>query len=147
MRDASVENLLINFSVLINGNFEPLGQRVDAGYADSVKSARNFVSAAAEFAAGVQFGKNDFDGRFTFLRNYARRYAAAVIDDFAASVFLDGNDDFVAISGKRLVDTVVDNLGNEMVQTSFVGRPDIHTRSFANGVKSFENLYGTLVVT
>lgn len=146
LRDAPVENLFVYFAVLVNGGFQPFGQCVHAGYADAVQSARDFIAAAAEFSAGVQLRQNDFNGGFALFRDNARGDSAAVIDDFAAAVLFNRNDDFVAVSGKSLVDTVVDDFRNKVMQAPFVGRADVHTRSFTDGIQPFEDLYRALVV-
>ena len=58
----------------------PLGERVDDRGADAVQTAGDLVAAAAELAAGVQDGHDDFQRRLVHLGVHVDRDAAAVVD-------------------------------------------------------------------
>ena len=45
----------------------------------------------------------------------------------------------VGLSGERLVDSVVDNLVDEVVQAARAGRPDVHARALADGLEALED--------
>src|SRR5579859_7923703 len=45
-----------------------------------------------------------------------------------------------------LVNAIVHHLVNQMMETSLVGRADIHTRAHADGLQAFENLDILLVI-
>ncbi len=121
-------------------DLEPGGQRVHHGDADAVQTAADVVAAvlAAELAAGVQLGHHDVDGRRT-AGVHLDRDAAAVVDDLDAAVLEDPHVDLRRVSGHRLVDRVVDDLPDEVVQTALAGGADIHARTFADGLQTFEN--------
>ena len=46
--------LLVNLSVLVDLNLQPVGQRIYNGCAYAMETAGYLVSAAAEFTAGMQ---------------------------------------------------------------------------------------------
>lgn len=126
--------------VLVHFHFQPFGQRVDDGKPDAVQAAGDLVSAAAELAACVQFGQDEFDRRNALLVMDARRDAAPVVFHRAGAVLVDGDTDGVAISRQRFVDGVVDDLLNEMMQAAFIRGPDIHTGALSDRLQPFENL-------
>jgi hypothetical protein len=44
------------------------------------------------------------------------------------------------MAGQRLVDTVVDDLVNEVMQTAKTGVADVHGGTFSDGLKPLKNL-------
>ncbi|OIQ75847.1 hypothetical protein GALL_424830 [mine drainage metagenome] len=98
------------------------------------------VAAAAELSTGVQDGEYDFH-RWPFLDWVHRDWdSTAVVDNPDSAIFHDGYVDEIAVTGESLIDRVVDYLIDQVVQTPFTGRPDIHTGAFADRVEPFKNL-------
>ena len=126
-------------AVAADFHFHPFGQRVHAGHTDAVQTSGHFVVAVVELAAGVQNGQHNFHGGFVFFRVHIHRDAAAVIFDRDAVVRVNRYNDFVGISGKRFVDTVVNDFINEMMQSAFAGIADIHAGTFPDSFESFQN--------
>ena len=139
-RHASVVFLTEVFTLLINVYRSGFGKRVDGFETYAVKPGRDHISAAAEFAARVGFRHDDFDRGHAFFFVYSGRNASSVIHNGAGTVLVDGYGYGVAIACESLVDRIVDNFFDKMVQTSRVGRRDVHTRSFPDVFKPFENL-------
>ncbi len=133
-------------AVEVDLDLEPARQRVDHRHADAVQAAGHGVGLAVELAAGVQRGQHDLDGRPLLDRVLVDRDAAAVVDHPHAAVGEHGDLDPVAEAGQRLVDGVVDHLGEELVQPTLAGRSDIHTGALADGLESLEDGDGTGVV-
>ena len=131
--------LLPDFAVAPDFEFEPVGERVDDGDADAVQTAGNFVGVAVEFSAGVQHGHDDFGGGLLFGGVHVHGNAAAVVDHGDAVVVVHGDVDFVAIAGHGFVHRVVDDFPDEMMQTHFAGRADVHRGAHAHGFESAEN--------
>ena len=131
---------MIMVAFLINVHFQPFGKGVDDRKPDAVQTAGNFISAAAEFTAGVQFGQNDFHRRNFFGVVDIGRDAAPVIRNGAGSVFVDGHGNGVAIAGKGFVDRVVYDFVNQVVQSAGVRRTDVHSGAFSDRIQPFENL-------
>jgi hypothetical protein len=50
---------------------------------------------------------------------------------------VDANVHFGAITGKGLVDRIVDYLVDQMVKAIDAGRSDVHGRTFSNSLKPF----------
>ena len=65
--------------------------------------------------------------------------AAAVIDDRDRIVHMDRYFDRVAITRKRLVDRVVNDLVNQMMQSDLAGRADIHRRPLSDRVAALKH--------
>ena len=61
----------VDFAGALDFNLHPVGKRVDAAYADAVKSARNLVVGAVELAARVKDREHHLD-RGTVLRGMPR---------------------------------------------------------------------------
>ena len=133
-------------AVLIYFHFQPFGERVDDGKPHAVQAAGDLVSAAAEFAARVQFGQNELDRGDPLFVMDARGDAAAVVQHGAGAVLVDGNADGVAVAGQSLVDGVVDDLLHKVMQAALVRRTDIHAGALSDGFQPFQNLYLLLAV-
>ena len=52
---------------------------------------------------------------------------------------MQGNDNFITITSHRFVNGIVQNFPYKMVQTILTSTTDIHTRSFANRSKPFQD--------
>ena len=70
---------LVDFSVSVHVNDEPLGKRVDDRRAHTVKAAGDFIAPAAEFAARVQNGIDNLQRRLSGLRLNVDSNAAAIV--------------------------------------------------------------------
>ena len=88
--------------------------------ADAVQAAGYLVAAAAELPAGVEHGHDHLE-RALSGRVLVDRDAAAVVDDLAAPVLVQGDVDAGGLVGHRLVDAVVDDLPDELVEAAGVG--------------------------
>src|SRR5690606_6345012 len=75
------------------------------------------------------------------------RDAAAVVVDADAAVGEDRHVDEVAVPRERLVDRVVDDLVDEVVETTRPGRADVHAGALADRFEALEHLGGTRPVT
>ena len=121
-------------------DLEPLGESVDDRSANAVETARNLVSAAAEFAARVEDGKDDRDRGKSRLAVDANGDAASVVGDADDVARLNHDVDLGAVARERLVDRVVDNFIDQMVQAARTRGADIHTRAFSDRLESLEHL-------
>ena len=131
--------LIINFSVAEYLDREPSGKGVDNGHPHTVETAGNFVSAAAEFTAGVEHGESHFHGGSAGAVEIHGN-AAAVVQHGNAFVLMDGDKDLGAVAGQRFVNAVIDDLIDEMMKTAFAGIADVHTGANADRFQSFQNL-------
>ena len=117
------------------------GQGIDDGNTDAMQAAGNLVAAAAKLAAGVEDGENDLKRRHVLaLGVLLDGDAAAVVDDGAGSVLIEGYVNLVAKAGKRLIDGVIDNLVDEVMQALGARRTDVHAGALADMLQTFENL-------
>jgi hypothetical protein len=65
--------------------------------------------------------------------------AAAVVGHPASAVGQQRDVDAVAVARHRLVDGVVDHLPNEVVQATGAGAADVHARSLAYRIETFQD--------
>ena len=127
-------------AVAPHGQVQPLRQRVDHGHADAVQAAGHLVAAAlAELAAGVQDGQHDLGRGPLLLLHRVDGDAAPVVGDRHRVVRVDHDLDLVGLAGERLVDSVVDNLVDQVMEAAGAGRADVHARTLADGLEPFED--------
>ena len=88
----------------------------------------------------MQFGEHDLRRRNSFLSVNIDRNAAAVIDHSHRIVDVDGDFDFGAIARQRFVDGIIDYFVDQVVQTRFTRRTDVHGRPFSDCFKAFQHL-------
>ena len=122
---------------------EPLAERVDHADTHAVQTARDLVALAAELAAGVQHGEDDLGRTLALVRAGGIRIdrdAAPVVVDADAAVGQQGDPDARAVARHRLVDSVVDDLPDEVVKTGQTGGSDVHAGPLADGVETLEHL-------
>src|SRR3990172_3052879 len=110
------------------------GERVDHGGADAVQAAGHLVRVVVELAAGVEVGHHRLQGGLSRARVLVYRDAAAVVPDDYRAVGPDADVDLVAEAGHRLVDTVVDDLVDEVVETAGVSGADVHAGAAADSL-------------
>ncbi len=92
-----------------------------------MQATRRLIDVAAELAARMQHGENDFECRL--LRKFGvwiDRNAAAVVADQHRAVLVQLNLDAAGMAGDRLVHGVIKHFGREVVQRMLVGASDIH---------------------
>ena len=77
---------------------------------------------------------------------FTHRNAAAVIGNATASICENRDLDDGAVSGHGFVDSIVDDLIDQMMQARRSRRPDVHTRSLTYRFEPFENLNGVRIV-
>src|SRR5206468_1433494 len=109
--------------------------------ADAVQASGDLVApAVAELAAGVEGGEDYLRGRLVLrLLHLVDGDAAAVVDDRAAVVRVQGDGHLLGVPRDRLVDRVVDDLVDEVVQPAWPGRADVHAGPPANGLEPLED--------
>ena len=99
-----------------------------------------FVSAAAEFTAGMQDGVNNFYAGDALLGLNINRNTTAVIGNGNGIIGINGNGNFVAVAGQSLIYCIVYDLINQMVQAAGRGAADIHTGTTAYSFQTFQDL-------
>ncbi len=136
--------LLPHRTVAPDFQLQQMTQRVDAGDADAMESARNFVGRAVEFSARVQHGHHDLSCGQTLAINIhlTNRNAAAIVHDRDGVIDVNGYVDAISESGQGLIDGVVDNFVDKVMQSHLASRSDIHCRTLAHGFHPAEDLDG-----
>ena len=109
---------LINFAILADCNFQPVGQCVYNRRTYSVKTAGYLISSAAEFSAGMQYRKYNFYSRKTSLRVDANRNTASIICYRHGIISVDDYFYIVTEARKSLIDCIIYNFINKMMKTS-----------------------------
>ena len=108
---------------------------------DAVQAAGGPVHFRIELAARVQGAHDHFErGLVLELRVRIDGNAAAVVGHRDEAVGLHLDVDEAGVPLQRLVHGIVDHLGEEMMQRLLVGAADIHARTPAHRLQTFEHL-------
>ena len=126
-------------------DFGPCAECVDALHSNSVKSAGNFVCVIVELSTRMKFSQYDFDSgaAIDFLIVALHRidgHSASVVHNGAGSIDTQAHENLRCKAGHRFVDGVVDTLINKVVQGAEPSSTDIHSWTFADCLKTFQNL-------
>ena len=141
-------SLLPGKSIAPDFQIEFFTQRIDAGNADAVQPAGNFVRRRIKFSASVQFGQHDLRGRnfFAVDVHHVNRNSAAVVDNRDGVIEVDGGFNLVGVTGERFVYRVVHDFIDQMVQSHLAGGTDIHGGTFTHRLHAAEHFNGVSVV-
>ena len=138
--------LTIDVSLAMNLGNKVVRQCIDAAHAHAMKTTGNLVGVLVKLATSVQHGHNDLKGRTLLLLMHVHRNASSVIDHLDGVTGKDIDLDVVAIAGQGFIDTVIDHLAHEVMQTLHAGIANIHGRTLAHGFQTFEDLDVTGVI-
>ena len=138
--------LVVVQAVSFDDDVQGLGESVDGGGTHAVQAAGGLVGGFFKLATSVEFGHDDFESGEAG-RVLVDGDAAAVVDDRNGTVVAQKNVDLLAKAGDGFVDGVVDNFFEQVVETTSVGRADVHARAFADGLETFENfdVFGLII--
>ena len=103
-----------------------------------METSRVLVGSLAEFAAGVEIGHDEFEGRDLELGMDLNRNTAAIVTNGDGSVGVNGDLNTCAVAGQMLVDRVVENLEDAVVESALIGIADVHTRALTDGLESLK---------
>ena len=131
----------VQLAVAADSELKPDGERIDHRHAHAMQAARDLIGILVEFAARMQLGHDDFGGRNAFGRMDVGRNAASVIRHRHGAIGVQRHRHQIGMTGKRLVDGVVDDFIDHVVQAgTVIGIADIHAGPFAHGIKALEDL-------
>ena len=130
---SALESHVINLALARNFNLEPIGKSVDAFRADAVQTTGIFVSALAEFSAGVKICQDQLDCRHLPFRMHVDRNAAAIVTHGNGAIDMNRDFNLCAKTGEMFVDRVIENLEDHVMQTALIGVADVHARALADG--------------
>src|SRR5438132_13172578 len=100
-----------------------------------MQTAGNFVRGGVELSARVQLCHHDLCGGnfFAIDVHVIDRNAAAVVDYRDGIVDVDADLNFVRVAGESFVDRIVNNFVDQVMESEFAGRADVHGGAFAHG--------------
>ncbi|CAI8229582.1 MAG: Uncharacterised protein [SAR116 cluster bacterium] len=89
----------------------------------------------------MQLGHDDFSSRHPFFRMYFNRNAPAIIGHCDRAIGIEHHLDDIAMTGKRLVNGIINHLIDHMMQArAVIGVADIHARPLAHRIKPLQDL-------
>jgi hypothetical protein len=132
---AIMETDVIDFAFAVDRDLDPLRQGVRHRGADAVKTSARLIDLAIEFAARMEGGVNQLDGRNMGLRMDIDRDAPAFIFDLNRAVFLDGYGDFVPVAVHGFIDGVIDDFPHQMMEARQIGASNVHARAFPHALE------------
>jgi hypothetical protein len=132
--------LYVHLPLLVHLDLHPLGKRVHHRSAHPVQTAGDGVYLARELGPGVKKGHNDLKTGKTQFRMgiYGDPSTVVLHRDLVGLEY--GNGYVLAYPGHSLVYRVVDDLYNQMVQTSHTQVADVHGRTTPDSLQSFQDL-------
>ena len=114
-------------------------QRVHHGNTHTVQTTGDRVTATAELTTSVQHGHNNLNGGLVLGGVLIHGDTAAVVLYANSAVSLNGHVNFGGVTGERLVDRVIYDLVDQVVQTAFSGRANVHAGALANRFQTFQH--------
>ena len=105
-----------------------------------MKSTTNVISFSSKLSASMKFCQTNFNCTFVFWLMNSRWNSSSIINNSATAIFEQKHFNRIAISCKRFINTIVNNFCYQMMKSSFVSASYIHSRSFSNRFKPFQNL-------
>src|SRR5207248_3134324 len=138
-RGPACELLAIDLAVALHLGDQPFGESVDHRDADAVEAAGDLVALAAELPARMQLRQDDRQGGQSLVLDHVDRDPGAPVADGDRVVRMDPDLDQVVPAGHRLVDGVVDDLGDEVMEAAKAGRADVHPGPEPDRLESFED--------
>ena len=128
--------LLIDVAVSLNGCHEPFGKSIRTADANTVQSTGGLISTSTKLTTGVENGHNNLQGADAHLLVGVNRNTATVIDDFQRVVGMADDYNLCTVTSKRLVNRVIENLLEELVQTTLAVVSNIHSGTLSNGFQT-----------
>ena len=104
-----------------------------------MQSARGVVRAGTELAACMELGEDHLHTGKAGAGLNVYRDTAALIAYGDATIRTQCDEDLLAVTTKRLIDGIVDNLPQAVHQPPGIGGADVHRWSFPNRLQALEN--------
>jgi len=114
-----------------------------------VQAAGDLIAAAlAELGASMQGGHHYFQSGPLLLGVHINGYATTIVSDFDDIAGVDDQVDSVTLPSEDLINGIVNDLANDMMQTTDASVADVHSGMSAHGIQPFEylNLFGGIAV-
>ncbi|MCG3139699.1 MAG: hypothetical protein HDKAJFGB_00617 [Anaerolineae bacterium] len=140
LRHAALVRLAVQFALAPHRRFKPFRKGIDRADADAVQTGRDFVPAAAEFAARMKFSHHDFERGLAGLRMNVHRNAAPVIRHRHRVIAVNRDGDEIGAARERFVNRIVHDFVHELMQAANIRRADVHAGAAAHGFEAFEDL-------
>ena len=133
----ALKPLKMDILAVVYLDLEPLGKRIYNGSANAVQTAGHLISASAELTAGMQHCKYDSGRRDTLGMVYCGRNAASVIYNADNVIRKYRYVDLGAVTCESLVNRVINDLVNQMMQTTLARGADVHAGRFRTASRPF----------
>ena len=137
---AAREGLLPLKPVAPDGDVQMFRQGVHDRNADAVQTARGFIGLARKLAARVEDCHHHLQRRLAgMFRVGIDRNAAPVVAHRQIALGVQVYGDQFGVAGHGLVHRIIEDFGEQMVQSAFVGAADIHAGAFADGFQPLQH--------
>ena len=135
---------VMGFVVPVNGEVQFRRQGIHHRHTHAMQAAGDLVGVLVKLAAGVQLGHDDFRSRalgvIVVVIFDAGRDAAAIVGDSDGAFGIEGDGDQCGMSCERFVNGIVDHFIDHVMQArAIIGVPDIHARTFSDGIKPLQD--------
>ena len=136
--DTDLVGLAEDLALPLDRCHEFRGQSVDDGDSHSVESSGDLVAVAVELSSGVELGERQLQCGLPLLMHPCGD-SPSVVYDGARTVLVYDHEDLVRETRHCLIDTVVDDLVDEMVETAGLGTSDVHSRSLPYRLETLQD--------
>ncbi len=127
-------------TVALDGGDEARREGVHHRSSDPVEAARGLVVLTLELPPRVERGENDLERGLLHLGMPVHGNPTAVVGDGdRGAVGMKRHFDGGGVAVHRLVDTVVEDLPDEVVESLRGNAADVHAGAFAHGLQALEN--------
>ena len=113
-----------------------------------MKTTRDLISILVELTTSMKHRHNNLKGGTMLFRMHIYRNTSSVINNPYGIVFKNEDLDIICITSKSLVNTVIDYLTHEMMETFDTCVSNIHCRTLAYSLQALQhlNMAGIVVI-
>jgi hypothetical protein len=112
-----------------------------------MKTTGDLVGVFVEFTSCMQDGHNHFESGFAFFVVHAGGDTATIVLNADGVVFVNGDLNMFAVSGKGFIDRVVYHFIDEVMESFHADVTNVHGGPFTDGFEAFEDLDAVCAVT
>src|SRR6266849_10896435 len=104
-----------------------------------MQPAGDSISPLIEFPSSMKLCQDDLGGRYAFCGMNLGGNSSPVVYYRDAIINVEGDVDVVAVAGQSFIYGIVDDLENEVMETSLGRISNVHPRSLAHSFETFED--------
>ncbi len=137
---APTKPLFVGVAIAFYANEEIVRQRIDDTGPHTMETTGCSVCALLKFSTGMEFGENDLQGT-AFLAicgmGLNGNSPSIIFDRDRFTIGFEGHIDHACMAVYGLINSIIEDLPNEVMEAVFTHATNIHARSFTDGLEAF----------